>query len=267
MCCSQWGYCGTGDAYCGTCCQSGNCFGNPTSQKPTSTPTYQLPSTVTTSTSSTIGLTTTSATATTPSSTSTTTKTTSNCATYTGVCGREKLCANGMCCSQWGYCGTGDAYCGTCCQSGNCFGDPTSQGPTPTPTIQLPSITTSSTTSSSTSISTTAVTSTTSSSIGDLVFDSSPRCGTSELDAREHCKRKCSTNSDCEGGEFCWVVHRNYCGSVPQRVYVNPVQSSVITRCGVSEEKARIFCGEPCTWQCSRPGDLCIAVSNRIENV
>ncbi|KAJ4955261.1 hypothetical protein NE237_012044 [Protea cynaroides] len=29
-------------------------------------------------------------------------------------------CASTLCCSQYGYCGTGDAYCGTGCQSGPC---------------------------------------------------------------------------------------------------------------------------------------------------
>ncbi|KAH0742895.1 hypothetical protein KY290_030888 [Solanum tuberosum] len=27
------------------------------------------------------------------------------------------LCANGLCCSQYGYCGTTTAYCGSGCQS------------------------------------------------------------------------------------------------------------------------------------------------------
>ncbi|XP_034680143.1 endochitinase EP3-like [Vitis riparia] len=29
-------------------------------------------------------------------------------------------CSSDQCCSQWGYCGTGDDYCGTGCQSGPC---------------------------------------------------------------------------------------------------------------------------------------------------
>ncbi|GAB2298550.1 Endochitinase ep3 [Dionaea muscipula] len=29
-------------------------------------------------------------------------------------------CASGLCCSQYGYCGNGDAYCGTGCQAGPC---------------------------------------------------------------------------------------------------------------------------------------------------
>ncbi len=36
-----------------------------------------------------------------------------------------------MCCSQWGYCGTTEAYCGECCQS-NCSGQPPSP-PSPSP--------------------------------------------------------------------------------------------------------------------------------------
>ncbi|VFQ87583.1 unnamed protein product [Cuscuta campestris] len=29
-------------------------------------------------------------------------------------------CAQGLCCSQWGYCGTGDPYCGVGCRGGPC---------------------------------------------------------------------------------------------------------------------------------------------------
>jgi chitinase len=38
-------------------------------------------------------------------------------------------CAADLCCSQYGYCGTGDAYCGKGCQAGPC-----TTTPTPTPT-------------------------------------------------------------------------------------------------------------------------------------
>ncbi|KAL3801996.1 hypothetical protein HJC23_010340 [Cyclotella cryptica] len=44
----------------------------------------------------------------------------STCATDTAMCGPGLPCANGMCCSQWGYCGTTEDYCGTCCQN-NCM--------------------------------------------------------------------------------------------------------------------------------------------------
>ncbi|KAI8003157.1 Endochitinase EP3 [Camellia lanceoleosa] len=36
------------------------------------------------------------------------------------VLGQNCGCAAGLCCSQFGYCGTGDAYCGAGCQSGPC---------------------------------------------------------------------------------------------------------------------------------------------------
>ncbi|KAI1454700.1 carbohydrate-binding module family 18 protein [Annulohypoxylon moriforme] len=37
-----------------------------------------------------------------------------------GLCGTGQgfTCGSGMCCSQYGYCGTGSAYCGTGCQQG-----------------------------------------------------------------------------------------------------------------------------------------------------
>ncbi|KAL1544664.1 Endochitinase ep3 [Salvia divinorum] len=37
-------------------------------------------------------------------------------------------CAADLCCSQWGYCGTGDDYCGRGCQSGPCNPPPSSNG-------------------------------------------------------------------------------------------------------------------------------------------
>ena len=236
--------------------------GLPTSV-PTASPTASVsnpPVNSSTTTSSTLA-------ASTTTTTTTTSANSSNCASHTATCGRDKPCADGMCCSQWGYCGTGDAYCGACCQNGNCLNPlvsqnpttmPTSvqQQPTPSPTNQLPSTTT--TTSTTTSATTTT---TTTSSSGNLVLNNSPRCGKSEIDAREQCKSICSTDSDCGAGEFCWSVHNNYCGSIPQRIYDAPVQSSVTSRCGVSEEMARTFCGEPCTWQCSKPGETCISVS------
>ena len=36
-----------------------------------------------------------------------------------GSCGTTG-CPSGKCCSQFGWCGTGDAYCGSGCQSGSC---------------------------------------------------------------------------------------------------------------------------------------------------
>eukprot|EP00986_Skeletonema_menzelii_P014375 scaffold9491_cov137-Skeletonema_menzelii.AAC.1 len=97
---------------------------------------------------------------------------------------------------------------------------------------------------------------------GELVIDRQNRCGPSELHARETCGQVCVTSADCSAGEHCWGVHPNYCGSIPKRIYVDPVQSPVWTRCGKSELDARSFCGEPCTWQCSGEGETCIAINS-----
>ncbi|CAN0830112.1 Endochitinase CHI [Linum grandiflorum] len=40
-------------------------------------------------------------------------------------CGRQspdETCAEGLCCSQYGYCGKTDEYCGKKCQAGPCHG-------------------------------------------------------------------------------------------------------------------------------------------------
>ncbi|XP_057781426.1 chitinase 5-like [Salvia miltiorrhiza] len=37
------------------------------------------------------------------------------------VSGQNCGCASNLCCSQFGYCGTGNAYCGPGCQSGPCY--------------------------------------------------------------------------------------------------------------------------------------------------
>jgi len=114
LCCSQWGYCGTGDAYCGACCQSG-CPGGPTPA--TSSPVTPAP--------------------TAPTNNPPTNNPPSSCPAVSAACGPGNPCAEGLCCSQWGYCGTDSAYCGSCCQSGPCWGSPppptTPTPPTPTP--------------------------------------------------------------------------------------------------------------------------------------
>ncbi|KAL3779785.1 hypothetical protein ACHAW5_005612 [Stephanodiscus triporus] len=59
------------------------------------------------------------------------------CAAATGSCGPSITCASlgfpTYCCSQWGYCGTGAAYCGTCCQNGPCTSGPSPTSPPPPP--------------------------------------------------------------------------------------------------------------------------------------
>jgi hypothetical protein len=62
-------------------------------------------------------------------------------------------------------------------------------------------------------------------------------------------------------GTSCYSVHENYCGSIPQRTYTNPVVSTVYHRCGASEVFARTFCTTPCTvsTQCNI-GESCLGV-------
>ena len=78
LCCSQWGYCGQGDAYCGTECQPqfGTCYDGPPSNNP-SEPVVDA-----------------------------------QCGPTV-----NKSCQQAKCCSQWGYCGTGPEYCGQGCQA------------------------------------------------------------------------------------------------------------------------------------------------------
>merc|ERR1712151_123466 len=96
----------------------------------------------------------------------------------------------------------------------------------------------------------------------ELVINTENRCGPSELHARETCGTVCQSQADCAAGEYCWGVHPNYCGSIPKRVYTNPVQSTVCARCGKSELDARTFCGEPCTWECAGEGEVCLGVNS-----
>jgi len=89
------------------------------------------------------------------------------------------------------------------------------------------------------------------------------RCGISELDAREQCGPPCTNSGDCfVSGGSCWLVNANYCGSIPKRTYINPVQSSGNQRCGKTELDARTFCGEECrsNEDCGVPGEACHGV-------
>lgn len=43
------------------------------------------------------------------------------CVVIENVSGQNCGCASGLCCSQYGYCGEGDAYCGTGCREGPCY--------------------------------------------------------------------------------------------------------------------------------------------------
>lgn len=77
-----------------------------------------------------------------------------------------------------------------------------------------PQTSSTSTTTSSTAGSTSSTTqgttqpTTTSGSTG-LIVSTQARCGTSEIDAREHCGDTCETNVDCPSGQYCWGVYDN----------------------------------------------------------
>lgn len=53
-----------------------------------------------------------------------------------GVDAVNITCANNMCCSSYGYCGTGSEYCGDGCQSGPC--DATEACPSECPVVTQP---------------------------------------------------------------------------------------------------------------------------------
>ena len=125
-------------------------------------------------------------------------------------------------------------------------------------TTQLP--TTSSPSATPVTASPTAASTTSPTSGGSLVISKAARCGASELDARETCGNTCSSSADCASGEWCWGLHENYCDSIPKRTYENPVQSTVTSRCGLSEVDARTFCGAPCAFESDCEVGSCFAV-------
>jgi len=123
-CCSKYGYCGTSDAHCGTGCQSefGKCNKKATKKttttkkatKKTTTTKKATKKTTTTTTKKSVVKTTKKTTTTTKKTTTVTSKKTST----NGLCGgKNGVCPDDLCCSQYGYCGSSDEYCGKGCQS------------------------------------------------------------------------------------------------------------------------------------------------------
>jgi len=88
----------------------------------------------------------------------------------------------------------------------------------------------------------------------ELVVSTAMRCGTSEVDARELCRSTCTASLGCPSTMECFSVHENFCGSIPQRIYVNPEVSVEVHRCGTSEIHSRTFCGAPCAWSADCTG-------------
>ena len=195
-----------------------------------------------------------------------------SCPNSNNVCGPGNPCADGACCSPWGYCGTTEAYCGECCQS-NCSGAPTSAPPPPTsPPAPTPNPPTNAppTIAPPTNAPPTAAPPPPTSSPGppptDLVAGTHPRCGTSETNAREMCGPECTSSADCASGEWCWGMHPNYCSdpNFTPPGYTETTISSVYYRCGNSEVEARSFCQTPCNWasDCDQAaGETCYAVN------
>jgi len=139
-CCSKYGYCGTGDLFCGEGCQSGNCNG-----KINPPPVITKTTAITTSKPISSVVVTTSAAPPAP--------TVSDCSGLkTGTCNENCPCKNpDHCCSKYGYCGTGDQYCGAGCVNGPCGTSEISEPvvkPTTTKSTMKPTTTTTKSTTS-----------------------------------------------------------------------------------------------------------------------
>lgn len=177
---------------------------------------------------------------------------------------------NSLCCSDWGYCGSGEQYCfstrityedgesdgdaGTCggggvgdgnCLDGNCcskFGFCGTGELYCTGINELEE-------------------SDASANAAEQVLNSSPlpddllpefgfRCGITEVDARSNCKPECTHLIQCAAGEECWGVQLNYCHTFEEGEH--PIcedldKADNDSRCGYDEASARGHCGSKCS--------------------
>ena len=157
-----------------------------------------------------------------------------------GTCGSGSvgngICPNpSLCCSEWGHCGTGAAYCGD-------NPDPNTQVPVtypPTPAPVVP----------------------TGLPWEEWVISTDARCGPNEADARGSCSAICTCDDDCALGQHCWSVFSNYCGSKPQPEVCSEAPKGGF-RCGVSGLVARETCGSECAFdsECVS-GEICFTVN------
>jgi len=195
-----------------------------------------------------------------------------------GFCPDESLC-----CSDWGYCGSGESYCfttrtynedtgegndGTCggggvgdgaCSSGLCcsrFGFCgegelycTGQNGICTDDAVVDE--------------------------AEQIINSSPlpldlkpemgfRCGVTEVDARSNCKSECTHHVQCSNGDECWGVQLNYCNAFEESGAEHPICTDLDladndSRCGYDEASARGYCGPKCDSDddCAVQGELC----------
>lgn len=230
-CCSKWGYCGTTPLYC----DDDSVAPSPSGvEGAPQAPTYSVNA--------------------------------GQCAG--GNIGDEFCAGESLCCSDWGYCGSGETYCfttrrynedsgesadGTCggggtgdgiCNSGLCcseFGFCGEGDLYCTGQIGLESDV----------------------SVGEAekVINSSPlpnslkpelishRCGVSEVDARSNCKPECHHSDLCPDGEKCWGVFSNYCNTyeeVEHPICTDLDLFDADSRCGYDEMSARGHCGPKC---------------------
>jgi len=72
------------------------------------------------------------------------------------------------------------------------------------------------------------------------------RCGVTEHGSRQNCGRKCTFNSECEVGEYCWGTFPSFCYLSDSETTVAEVRKSDY-RCGVDEVDSRTNCGKLCT--------------------
>lgn len=240
LCCSQWGYCGATDLYCSNVsgCQPayGACEGSITTTTSATTTTTitsssSTTSTVTTTTSSTSV--TTSSTTTSSSSSSSSSSTASptvpfppgQTGTTDGTCGNNKSCLGwtyGQCCSQYGFCGSGDTYCSPIAGCQAAYG--VCEGSSPTTTPGPPSTTSTSTSSSSSSSATITTTSGTTSTSSTSSSATASPTATLPPGQSTTTDGTCGNNKSCIGwayGQCCsqW----GYCGS--SDTYCSPISS------------------------------------------
>ena len=127
---------------------------------------------------------------------------------------------DGLCCSQFGFCGEGELYC----TGNNAVSDSSAQegqdilDRSPLPDALQP----------------------------EFGF----RCGFSEVDARSNCKPECTHHIQCSEGEECWGVQLNYCNTFEEGTHPICLDLELAdedSRCGLDEASARGHCGPKCT--------------------
>mmetsp|Transcript_12063 Transcript_12063/g.26027 ORF Transcript_12063/g.26027 Transcript_12063/m.26027 type:complete len:963 (+) Transcript_12063:103-2991(+) len=245
-CCSKWGYCGTTSDYC----DDDSLAPSPSEvEGAPPAPTYSVDA--------------------------------GQCASGDvgdGFCPEESLC-----CSDWGYCGSGESYCfttrtynedtgegndGTCggggvgdgaCSSGLCcsrFGF-CGEGELYCTGQNGGCVDDAAVDEAEQII-----------NRSPLPLDLKPemgfRCGVTEVDARSNCKSECTHHVQCSNGDECWGVQLNYCNAFEESGAVHPICTDLdladnYSRCGYDEASARGYCGPKCDSDddCAVPGEFC----------